>query len=87
MSFRFRVTATHHLPIARVHSVDGILEAGSVQAGATASIEGHEGRIVRVKSVALVHARRLEDQTLTLELESPDFPLDELRGVVLVGPP
>ena len=85
MSFVFLVEKAGKLPSTGFCYVEGIIEAGSVKGGETATVEGVSGRSLSIKSVALVNAPPSSLDRVTLSVDEPAFPLDELCGRRLVA--
>ncbi len=83
MSFRYVVEKAGYLKSARVHWLDGRLEAGELHNGVTATADTPAGaRLVRIKSVAFADGQR-DPRARMVQIEPPDFPIEELVGAVL----
>jgi len=85
MSFVLLVEKAGKLPSAGVCYVEGTIETGSVKGGETATVEGLSGRSLSIQSVALVNAPASSLDRVTLSVDEPTFPLDELCGRRLVS--
>ncbi len=84
MPFRLSVTSAGRLQAARTIFVTGRLESGRVRVGVVARVEGDTDRAVLVKSIAIVD-EKVPSGTITISIEPPDFPVDELVGEMLVA--
>lgn len=82
--FLFKVTGTTELASRGLFVLDGVVEAGVVHEHSRAIVAGQPDRCVVIRSVALIN-RAPRDQTITLTIEKPNFPLVELRDAILVG--
>jgi hypothetical protein len=86
MGFRFHVRSASRLRLARGETIllDGEIQDGTIEPGATATAEG--ALQVRVGAVALMNRPTAPDQPPhTLRIDEPPFPIALLIGKTLVG--
>lgn len=85
MKFEFQINNAGHLSSARTWFLDGTLEGGVIRPGSTGIVAAQPERRIAVKSVALVNSKDAESNRLTLSINEPDFPIQELIGQRIVG--
>ena len=84
MPFRYVVEAATHLSAARAHVLDGRLESGTIRNGVRAIAQTVRGPVpIVIRSVAFVHRSTVDPTLVTLQIEPPPVPLDELVGAVV----
>lgn len=85
MSFRFQVKKSGRLPVADAWLLDGTLLSGKVKNNSLATVEAEKGKVVKVRTVALLNQKNPNPTELTLTLEKPNFDIESLEGKVLVA--
>lgn len=85
MAFRFQVKKSGRLPTADAWLLDGKLLSGKVRNNSLATVEAEKGKVVKVKTVALLNQKNPDPSELTLTLEEPSFDIESLEGKVLVA--
>ena len=83
MSVRFVVERTMYLPSANVFAVEGRVLDGKVNAGDVICVGDEPAKCIKVKSIALVNERE-RSGLVTLSVEEPGFPLDDVNGSEMV---
>ena len=86
MSFRFIIDNVGHLKTAHIWFLEGFLEKGMIKEGSIGYLteSNHQVKKVKVKSVALVKSKEVENGRLTLSIEEPHFPLESFQKGMII---
>jgi len=86
MSFRFTIDNVGYLKTAKIWFIEGFLERGVIKEGSIGHFteSNNQVKIVKVKSVALVNTKKVENGRLTLSIEEPNFPLESFQKGMII---